>query len=118
MMSSEPDSRGLVSRTVSWRFQAEKKLVPKGDTFEVECVSTLPGIPYAPQRTTEVVQFKIIQPPQIINNQKLHWQTSTSGASGVEDVSKFQQIFLMLLLTTVRWLFCLDFDTFEEDGRY
>lgn len=93
MMSSEPDSIGLVSRTITLRFPAERKFA-QGDTFILQCVSTLPGIPFEPQTTTEIAQFKPLPPPQIINNQKLHWHKSTAN----KEYPKYHQLFLFLLV--------------------
>lgn len=83
-MTTSTEAQGLVSRSLSLRFQAERKYA-QGNTINLRCDSSLPGIPYPPQSITEIVPYKSQQSsPQVINNQKLHWQSvaaSTSSAT-------------------------------------
>lgn len=100
-MTTTEHDLGLVSRSLTLTFTAEKKYT-QGDSIAVECVSTLPGVPHPPQATTDVAAYKAAPPPQVINNQKLQLQSATSSSPMPKHVC-YYSLFLVLLLGTVRW---------------
>ncbi|KAK9753448.1 CD80-like C2-set immunoglobulin domain [Popillia japonica] len=98
--SSKPDLLGLVSRSLSLRFNAERKFF-HGEKLEISCRSSLPGIPVHPQ-IAEASSTLRSQPAQpVINNQKLHWLSSTVANRAQKPTVH------IVLLSAVRWLVCI-----------
>jgi hypothetical protein len=95
MASSEVDGSGLVSRSLTLRFLAERKH-SRGDSIELRCISSLPGVPLLPQETTMKIPVRIPD-AQVINNQKLHWYNSPSSATS------FKVRWMFLIISAVRW---------------
>ncbi|KAJ3660038.1 hypothetical protein Zmor_011694 [Zophobas morio] len=95
MTSSEADSLGLASRSLTLRLLVERKY-SRGDSIELRCVSSLPGVPLSPQETTLKIPMRTPD-AQVINNQKLHWLTSPSAATN------FRVTWTWLVIGVVRW---------------
>lgn len=118
-ISSEPDSLGLVSRSISIRFPAERNKHSRGAdnaaVVELKCESALPGVPIPPQLTTLVIPLRSPHTdPQVINNQKLHWYSSISSASSANIIYSstlplnlfaryFDMVKSFLFIEVVRW---------------
>ncbi|KAJ8911086.1 hypothetical protein NQ315_000546 [Exocentrus adspersus] len=78
--TSKPDATGLVSRSITLRLPLDRKL-SRDDSIEIRCESVLPGVPEPPQATTHTVSLRNPRDPQVINNQKLHWYSTSGGAT-------------------------------------
>lgn len=96
--NTDPDPRGLVSRSLQLRFRVERKLSHKA-TVELRCVSSLPGVPLPPQEAKTTFIFQSLQ-PQI--NQQLQYHRISSGVAAKPEGSL--TMVLVVLLAVVRWL--------------
>ncbi|XP_974094.3 uncharacterized protein LOC662932 [Tribolium castaneum] len=97
MTSSEPDGSGLVSRSLSLSFVAERKH-SRGDSIELRCMSSLPGVPLSPQETTLKIPVRVPD-AQVINNQKLHWFNSPTPATA----NTPKAAWMLVVASVVRW---------------
>ncbi|KAJ8975781.1 hypothetical protein NQ317_015337 [Molorchus minor] len=87
--SSLPNVMGLVFRSITLH-------LPIDHTLRIGSA----GVPLAPQVTTRTPLIKSPNDPQVINNQKLHWY-STSIASTPR--SRFGAFTVVFCVATVRW---------------
>lgn len=76
-ISSSPKDDGLEHRTVTLRFQIDRKYT-QGNFIRLRCVSTVFGIPVSPQTVIRNVAVKA-QPTTQVNNEKLHWPDVSSN---------------------------------------
>ncbi|KAI4455984.1 beat protein [Holotrichia oblita] len=76
-ISSSPKDEGLEHRTVTLRFQIDRKYT-QGNFIRLRCVSTVFGIPVSPQTVSQNVVVKA-QPTTQVNNEKLHWPDVSSN---------------------------------------
>ncbi|XP_074037583.1 uncharacterized protein [Leptinotarsa decemlineata] len=97
--STEPDSNGLVSRSITLRFPIERK-ASRGNSIEIRCESALPGVPIPKQITSLSVLVRNPNDPQVINNQKLHW--STNGVAKRPHRS-FHIAWTVIWVVVVKW---------------
>nr|XP_023018458.1 uncharacterized protein LOC111507392 [Leptinotarsa decemlineata] len=96
--SSDPDSIGLVSRSITLRLPVERK-GSRGNGIEIRCESALPGVPVAKQITSLNVPVRNPNDPQI-NNQKLHW---TGSSATTRSHRSFQIAWTLIWVVVVKW---------------
>ncbi|KAG5870668.1 hypothetical protein JTB14_008036 [Gonioctena quinquepunctata] len=96
--SSEPDSIGLVSRSITLRLLVERK-VSRGNSIEIRCEAALPGVPVSKQITALSVPVRNPNDPQI-NNQKLHW---SSAGVATRCHRSFHIAWTLIWVVVVKW---------------
>ncbi|KAG5873610.1 hypothetical protein JTB14_011752 [Gonioctena quinquepunctata] len=98
--SSDPDSNGLVSRSISLHFPVERK-ASRGNSIEIRCESALPGVPVSKQITALSVPVRDPNDPQVINNQKLHWYAS---GTATHPNQSFHIAWTLISVVVVKWI--------------
>ncbi|XP_022912653.2 uncharacterized protein [Onthophagus taurus] len=99
MNSSKPDPQGLIFRSLTIKFVADKKLFPNEGRMELSCRSTLPGISIDAQVIEKVILLKSHNSQTAIKNQKLHWLSSSSNPSRIS-IPLYTLIITMIVLST------------------